>query len=150
MDNDRERLKIFEEKGEQGLRDYLGTPEEIEFDKVNKVISSFKGGENMITLKRMGRKEGEIFYEDVDFSHIDILFIEWTHGGSEYLLGVDLPVYIDSTPEKTLARRLKRNRDENAGSDLINTVLEIEQEKLLRQAGNAKITVTGEGAVNEK
>ena len=86
----------------------------------------------------------------MDFSHIDILFIEWTHGGSEYLTGVDLSVYMDSTPEKTLARRLKRNRDENAGSDLIKTVLKIEQEKLLRQAGNAKITVTGEGEVHEK
>ncbi|MDE6981709.1 MAG: alpha-galactosidase, partial [Lachnospiraceae bacterium] len=132
------------------LRDYLGTPEEIEFDEINKVISSFKAGEDIIPLKMMGRREGEISYEDVDFSSVQILLIEWTHGGSEYLIGVDLPVYIDSTPEKTLARRLKRNRDENAGSDLIKTVLEIEQEKLLRQAGNAKITVTGEGAVNEK
>lgn len=146
-DNDEERLRIYNEKGTEGLREYLGTPDEIEFDRVNKVIEEFKAGKNSITLKKMGRKEGEISYEDTDFSDVRILLIEWTHGGSDFLSGVDLPVYIESTPEDTLKNRLKRNRDKNAGSELIKTVLDIEQEKLLSQAKKARIIVAGNGGI---
>lgn len=57
--------------------------------------------------------------------------------------------YIDSTPEDTLENRLKRNRDENAGSELISTVLHIEQEKLVEQAGKAKIVMHAENCLEE-
>lgn len=98
----------------------------------------------------MGRTEGEISYEDTDFRDIQVLLIEWTHGGSEFLSGVDLPVYIDSTPEDTLHRRMKRNRDENAASKLIKTVLDIEQKKLQEQARNAKIVIGRDGGIYEQ
>lgn len=150
MYNDEERQRIFDEKGAEGLYEYLGTPDEIEFDAVNQVITEFKSGETSISLKKMGREEGEISYEDTDFRDIQILLIEWTHGGSEFLSGVDMPIYIDSTPEGTLQNRVKRNRDENAASELIRTVLDIEQKKLLRQAKNAKIIVSGDGDIYEQ
>ena len=148
--NDEERLRIYNEKGLEGLKGYLGTPEEIEFDRVNKVIAAFKAGDTSISLKKMGREEGEISYEDTDFGDIQILLIEWTHGGSEFLSGVDLSVYMDSTPEGTLGNRLKRNRDKNAADEFIKTVLDIEQEKLLRQAENAGITVGRDGGIYEQ
>lgn len=148
--NDAERQRIYDEKGIQGLREYLGTPDEIEFDKVNQVIAEFKAGADTIMLKKMGREEGEISYENTDFRDVQILLIEWTHGGSEYLSGVDLPIYIESTPEGTLGKRLKRNRDENAASELIKTVIDVEQEKLLKQAENAKITVAENGGIYEQ
>lgn len=148
--NDEERQRIYDEKGIDGLTEYLGTPNEIAFDEVNKVIAEFKSGKPSITLKKMGREEGEITYEDTDFSHIQILLIEWTHGGSEFLSGVDLPIYLDSTPEETLHRRVKRNRDNNAASELIKTVLDIEQKKLLNQAKKAKIVVGRDGGIYEQ
>ncbi|MEE1304112.1 MAG: alpha-galactosidase [Agathobacter sp.] len=148
--NDEERQRIYDEKGSGGLVEYLGTPNEIEFDAVNQVIAEFKSGETSISLKKMGREEGEISYEDTDFHNIQILLIEWTHGGSEFLSGVDLPIYIDSTPEGTLEKRLKRNRDKNAASELIKTVLEIEQNKLLNQAKKAKIFVGRDGGIYEQ
>ena len=148
--NDEERQRIYNEKGIDGLKEYLGTPEEIEFDKVNKVISEFKAGESIITIKKMGREEGEISYKEIDFSGIQILLIEWTHGGSEYLSGVDLSIYIDSTLEGTLKNRLKGGRDDNAASELIRTVLDIEQDKLLNQAKSANITVARDGGIYEQ
>lgn len=148
--NDAERQRIYEEKGTDGLTAYLGTPNEIEFDEVNKVIAEFKAGKTSISLKNMGREEGEISYEETDFHDIQILLIEWTHGGSEFLEGVDIPVYIDSTPEGTLHNRVKRNRDANTTSDLIRVVLEIEQQKLLKQAKTAKIVVGRDGGIYEQ
>ena len=148
--NDAERLRIYEECGLEGLKDYLGTPSEIAFDRINDVIAAFKAGEDVITLRKMGRKAGEISNEEVDFSGVPVLLIEWTHGGSEFLLGVDLPIYIDSTPESTLEKRIRRNRDKNAGSELIKTVLHIEQQKLQKQAERAKIILTEKGQIYEK
>ena len=58
--NDEERQRIFDEKGTEGLEEYLGTPNEIEFDAVNQVIEEFKSGATSISLKKMGRAEGEI------------------------------------------------------------------------------------------
>lgn len=150
MYNDEERQRIFDERGTEGLYEYLGTPDEIEFDAVNQVIAEFKSGETSISLKKMGREEGEISYEDTDFRDIQILLIEWAHGGSEFLSGVDVPIYIDSTPEGTLQNRVKRNRDKNAASELIRTVLDIEQKKLLRQEKNAKIIVSRDGDIYEQ
>ena len=143
--NDAERQRIYEKDGADGLKQYLGTPNEIEFDEVNKVIAEFKAENSSIKLKKMGRKEGEISYEETDFHDIQILLIEWTHGGSEFLDGVDLPIYIDSTPEGTLQNRVKRNRDDNAASELIRIVLEIEQQKLIEQSKTAKIVVGRDG-----
>lgn len=148
--NDEERMKIYQEHGIDGLTEYLGTPNEIEFDKVNKVIEDFKADKSSISLKKMGREDGEISYEETDFFDTQILILEWTHGGSEFLSGVDLSVYIDSTPEGTLQKRVKRNRDENAASELISVVLDIEQKKLLEQAKKAKIVVDRDGGIHEQ
>lgn len=144
-ENDEERQRIYEEKGTDGLSAYLGTPDEIDYGAVNKVLAEFKKGEKTIAVRKLGREVGELSYEDVDFHDIRVLLIEWTHGGSEYLSGVDLPIYIDSIPEDTLGNRLKRNRDENTGSELIRIVLNVEQEKLVKQAGRAKIIISNGG-----
>lgn len=148
--NDEERQRIYKEEGIDGLTEYLGTPKEIEFDEVNKVIEEFKAGKNSITLKTMGREESEVSYEETDFHDIQMLLIEWTHGGSEFLTRVDLPIYVDSTPEETMQKRVNRNRDENAASKLMQIVLDIEQKKLLNQAKNAKIVIGRNGGIYEQ
>lgn len=148
--NDEERLRIFEESGEDGLRDYLGTPQEIDFDHINEVIADFHAGKNTITLRHMGREDGEIFSEETSFEGIRVLIVEWTHGGSEYLEGVDLPVFLESSPEETRERRIRRNRDANAASPFINMVVELEGEKLKRQRNRAKLIVGKDKKVYEQ
>lgn len=148
--NDEERMRIYQEYGVEGLDRYLGTSEEIDYAEVNQVIEEFHSGKSCISLKRMGREDDEISYEETDFADIQVLLLEWTHGGSEFLYGVDLPIYIDSTPEETKQKRIRRNRDENAASELIRVVLEIEQKKLVEQAKNAKIVIGRDGGIYEQ
>ena len=148
--NDEERQRIYEKDGTDGLSEYLGTPKEIAFDEINRVIAEFKEGKQTIALRKLGREKDAACYENMDFHNIRILLIEWTHGGSKYLSGVDVPVYIDSIPEDTLDRRRKRNRDKNTGSELIRNVLNVEQEKLVQQAKSAKIIVNRDGGIYEQ
>ena len=87
--------------------------------------------------------------EETDFSGISVLLLEWTHGGSDDLHGVDLPVFLESSPEETRERRIRRNRDENAASPFICRVVELEQEKLEVQRKNAGLIVGKDGRVYE-
>lgn len=150
MRNDEERLNVYNESGEDGLRGYLGTPKEIDFDRINKELSEFKEGKDIIEIKHMGRQDGDISYDETDFTGIKVLILEWTHGGSEYLKGVDIPVFLESSPEETKARRIKRGRDENTASPFICRVVELEQEKLDLQSKNARIVVGKDGKVYEQ
>ena len=98
----------------------------------------------------MGREDGDISYEETDFSGISVMLLEWTHGGSEYVNGVDLPIFLESSPEETKARRIRRNRDENAASPFICRVVELEQEKLDMQREHAGLIVGKDGDVYEQ
>ena len=148
--NDEERLRVYKEAGEDGLRGYLGTKKEIDFDRINEVLAAFHEGKDSITLRHMGREDGEISSEETDFSGISVLLLEWTHGGSDDLHGVDLPVFLESSPEETRERRIRRNRDENAASPFICRVVELEQEKLEVQRKNAGLIVGKDGNVYEQ
>ncbi|GHV27742.1 hypothetical protein FACS18948_5610 [Clostridia bacterium] len=133
--------------GGAALTNYLGTDKEIDFDQVSGIIRSFKEKREGIYLKRMGREETELWYEYVDFSAINVLILEWTHGGSEFLRGVDIPVYLHSTPEETLAHRKSRSRDGKTDSPFTTLVLRIEQEKLQKQSRNAAIILSKSGVI---
>lgn len=135
--NDEEQLRVYKEAGEDGLRGYLGTKKEIDFARINEVLAAFHEGKDTITLRHLERKDGEISSEETDFSGISVLLLEWTHGGSDDLHGVDLSVFLESSPEETKERRIRRNRDENAASPFICRVVELEQEKLEVQRKNA-------------
>ena len=87
-------------EGSQGLAGYLGSEKEQNFAELTQIISSFKNGSNSIFLKRMGRTPLELWYEQVDFSKVNVLIIEWTHGNSDRFQGVDIPVLLNSTPKK--------------------------------------------------
>jgi hypothetical protein len=135
-------LNTYINNGKAALRNYLGTPNETDFDEVNRIISQFKSGQSSIYLKRMGRSEEEIWYDLVEFSNVNILIIEWTHGNNQNLKGVDVPIFLNSTPEETLHHRLKRNRDGKIDSPFVKLVLDIEQSLLVSQAINAKMIVS--------
>lgn len=131
--------------GRKGLESYLGTSKEIGFDEVESIIQQFKNGVDHIWLKRMGRTDTQLWYEEVDFSKIQILVIEWTHGNSDNYKGVDIPILLNSTPQETLSYRMARNRDGATDSPFTTMVLEIEQALLESQAHKAKIIVSKSG-----
>ncbi|MBO5622482.1 MAG: adenylylsulfate kinase, partial [Butyrivibrio sp.] len=98
-------------------------------------------------LKRMGRDEASLWYDEVDMSDKQVLIVEWTHGNSDYMSQVDIPVLLNSTPEETLEHRRSRNRDGKLDSPFTMLVLELEQNKLVEQAHKAKIIISKSGEI---
>ncbi len=143
--NDAERLRVFRRGGREALDAYLGSDAEIDFKELEEIVAAFKGGQEEIWLKRMGRTEDALWYEKVDFREVSVLMIEWTHGNSDCYQGVDIPVLLNSTPQETLAHRAARGRDGGTDSPFTMMVLELEQEKLKKQAKKAKLIVSKQG-----
>ena len=131
--------------GRNALKEYLGTANELAFKEVEDVVNQFKSGAERIWLKRMGRSNTQIWYDDVSFKDIGVLLIEWTHGNSDCFEGVDIPILLHSTPQDTLKYRLLRNRDCGIDSPFTTMVLNIEQEALINQAHKAKIIILSNG-----
>ncbi len=138
-------FKTYLDGAISGLKGYLGTKNEIDFDELTDIVKQFKTGANAIWLKRMGRTDCDLWYEKIDFGKINVLVIEWTHGNSDNYEGVDIPVLLNSTPEETLAHRRSRNRDGKTDSPFTMRVLEIEQQMLNIQAHKAKIIISKAG-----
>ena len=118
-------MQTYQQAGAQALSGYLG--------------------ERHIPLKRMGREETAIWYETVDFTATRVMVIEWTHANSDFLKGVDIPIYLNSTPMQTLEHRRLRNRDAQTDSAFTTMVLNIEQRKLDSQAWKAQVILSREG-----
>jgi alpha-galactosidase len=140
-------LSVYQSAGRNGLKNYLGTTNEIDFKELTGIISQFKNGESRIYLKRMGREETELWYDSVDFSDKNVMIIEWTHGNNHNLQGVDIPILLNSTPQETLEHRRSRNRDGATDSSFTTMVLEIEQGMLISQAPNAKLISSKSGEI---
>lgn len=145
--NDEERHLRYNAGGETALSSYIGTPEEIDFDEINGILDDYRRGCRFLELKRMGREEASIRHERVDVSDTGILILEWTHGNSRYLQNVDIPAFLNSTPEDTLDIRKNRGRDLQADSPFTKLVLDIEQKLLLSQTDNAAFIVQYDGTV---
>ena len=147
MHNDAERMRVYEEEGREGLVSYLGSDKEINFKEIEKIALDFKEGKEVLSLRRLGRSEGELWYDDVDMSDTNVLIIEWTHGNSDNYMGVDIPILLNSTPKETLEHRRARNRDGATDSPFTTMVLEIEQDMIKSQAHKAKIIVSKQGEI---
>lgn len=143
----RDWLRVYQAEGRKALAEYLGTPAEQDYDELSAIIARFKAGDDTLMLKRMGRTEDERWYEAVDVSQTSVLVIEWTHGNSDFLQGVDIPVLLNSTPEETRAHRRARARDGKTDSAFTTMVLEIEQAELDSCAHKAKIIISKSGEV---
>lgn len=151
MDADKSNIKKYSwlenyiDSGKKALKDYLGSENEIDFRELENIVFSFKNGKKNIWLRRMGRKDTDLWYNRVDFSEINVLIIEWTHGNSDNYKGADIPILLNSTPQETLTHRKLRNRDGKTDSAFTTMVLEIEQEMLKSQAHKARIILSKKG-----
>ena len=127
---DMQWLSIYQKYGDKALTDYLGTDLELDYEAISNLLMQFHGGTSQLLLRHMGRTQADIWYDRRDVSDTDILILEWTHGNSAYLQGVDVSVVLISTPEETLENRKKRNRDTAIDSPFVARVLRIEQKKI--------------------
>lgn len=128
--DDMQWLSIYQKYGDKALTDYLGTDQELDYEAVSNLLMQFHGGTSQLLLRHMGRTPDDIWYDRMDVSDTDILILEWTHGNSACLQGVDVSVVLISTPEETLENRKKRNRDTAIDSPFVARVLRIEQKKI--------------------
>lgn len=138
-------LAVYQDSGRAALAAYLGTDSEQDYKELNGILSEFHAGAESIWLKRMGRTEDARWYDSVDLSDTNVLILEWTHGNSDFLRGVDIPILLNSTPEQTRAHRRSRSRDGKTDSAFTTMVLEIEQAELDRCAHKAKIILAKTG-----
>lgn len=127
---DMQWLSIYQKYGDKALIDYLGTDQELDYEAISNLLMQFHGETSQLLLRHMGRTPDDIWYDRRDVSDTDILILEWTHGNSAYLQGVDVSVVLISTPEETLENRKKRNRDTAIDSPFVARVLRIEQKKI--------------------
>ena len=98
----------------------------------------------------MGREADEIWYEQTDLTGAQVL-LPWSGHMVEVSTWKELisSVYLDSSPEETQARRIRRGRDENAASAFIQLVVSIEGKKLQEQAKQADVSVGKDGHIYE-
>ena len=134
-------FQTYLDEGKKALERYLGSPLEQDFDYCNEILQAFKNGEKKVWLKNLGREEDSLCYEEEDFSDKDIMILEWTHANSNYVIGVDIPIFLESTVEETLEFRLQRNRDTYIDSPFLMMVLGIEQAQLISQKPKALIKI---------
>lgn len=127
---DMQWLSIYQKYGDKALTDYLGTDQELDYEAISNLLMQFHGETSQLLPRHMGRTPDDIWYDRRDVSDTDILILEWTHGNSAYLQGVDVSVVLISTPEETLENRKKRNRDTAIDSPFVARVLRIEQKKI--------------------
>lgn len=135
-------MESYQKAGRAALTGYLGTENEQGFHVLEGILAEFKQGREKIFLKRMGRTDTELWYDEVDFSSVQVLILEWTHGNSDGFSGVDIPILLNSTPKETAAYRRLRARDGKTDSPFTTLVLEIEQKKLESQAYKAHYIIT--------
>ena len=138
-------LAAYQRAGRAALAGYLGTPAEIDFDHLSAILGEFKNGAPRLHLRRMGRGPADLWYDAVDVTDVDVLVVEWTHGLSRYLRGVDVTILLHSTPAQTLAHRRARGRDGATDSPFTALVLGLEQELLEAQAADAAIILAKSG-----
>ena len=138
-------LAVYQREGRAALAGYLGTPAEIDFAELNAILSQFKNGADTLWLKRMGRDDTALWYESVPFADVRVLVLEWTHGNSNHLHGVDIPILLNSTPSETLAYRKARHRDGGTDSPFTTMVLSLEQKLLALQASKASLILSKNG-----
>lgn len=140
-------LTAYQQAGRRALAAYLGQDAEQDYGELKAIVDRFRAGGQRIWLKRMGRSDRDLWYDEVDFSHTEALIIEWTHGGSGRFGTVDLPILLASTPAETREHRRARARDAGTDSAFTTMVLEIEQGMIEERAPSAALILSKAGSL---
>lgn len=138
-------LRPYQAAGRSALEAYLGTAEEQDYDELNRLLADFHAGRPAF-VRCLGRTEDALHYRALE-AGAQVCILEWTHGGSALLSGVDIPVYLDSTPESTRRARRLRARDANTDSPFTTMVLEIEQAAIRSRIPFAALALIGDEVV---
>ena len=139
--------KSYLKYGRTALAAYLGSEQEQDYNDVQALINAFHSGKAQIPLRKLGDGEADFHYETGNFADKKILLLEWTHAGNPALHGIDINLFLHSSPEETLARRKRRARNANTDTPLIALVLELEQTMLNRNAENADMIQLMDGKI---
>ena len=62
--------------GHKALEGYLGTENELAFKELEDILNKFKSGADKIWLKKMGRTNTQLWYDEIDFKDVGVLMIE--------------------------------------------------------------------------
>lgn len=143
--NDQMRVTLHANGSGEALSGYLGTQEEADYNRLNKLIADFKANEKSLDLRIMNAKDSCVHMDPhpVDFSGIEVIVLEgtWSH----LVRGSDVKVFLETDFEKTLAHRKTRARDPITRFSEI--VLKVEQGKLEKLNEKADIVIDTEGNV---
>jgi len=101
--------------------DFVG-PQEVDLEKINNHISSFKNNEVEIQIPVVNYFDNNFTYRTIQLDSVDVLIIEGVY--SFLLENLDLKIFLEKTYKHTLQNRLKRTRENH--EPLIETILEIE------------------------
>ncbi|WKZ57642.1 MAG: hypothetical protein QY326_02965 [Bdellovibrionota bacterium] len=126
--NDQHREDLFKEGERAALVGYLGTKNEIDFNRIGEIVNQFKQGVASIPLRIMDTTEHYVFNDRllVDFGGIDILLLEGTWSCT--VANTTRRVFLETNFTETIEHRRKRARDPI--TPFGELVLGIEQEKL--------------------
>ena len=133
--------------GRKALAGYLGSASEQDYADVQALIDAFHDGKTQIPLRKLGNEEADFHYDTGNFADKKVLLLEWTHAGNPTLQGIDLNLFLYSSPEDTLERRKRRARNANTDTPLIALVLELEQIMLNENAKHADIIQLMDGKI---
>ena len=129
-DNEARREELFMTGGYQALEEYLGTEEEINFERLSGIVHDFLAGKDSVSL-RIIDNPGNRIYDDnyrLEVSDIQVLILEGTWSG--LIEDVSLRVFLDVPLEITLEHRRLRGRDPLTA--IGETVVQVERFKLDR------------------
>ena len=130
--------------GKRGSSEYLGTQQEIDFERLEALADSFKAGASELALRVMD-VEQDCLHEDArtqDVAAVDVLIFEGTW--SNLIEKSDLRIYLSTNFQATLEHRRQRGRDPIDAFGEV--VLGVEQEKLEQLKGSrAQIVVDDKG-----
>lgn len=126
--NDKNRERLYAASGNKGLEEYLGTANEIDFDRISDIVSKFRAGVKEIPLRIMDTVQHRVLedWRVMNFSETDVLVLEGTWSG--LVENTSVRIFLNTNFEETMEHRRKRARDPI--TPFGELVLGIEQRKL--------------------
>ncbi len=119
-------------------------PHEVNLDLLRSHIAAFRAGER-VTVPRADAPSDSFLPIQIDFGDVDMLIVEGTY--VLQLAELDIRIFLAATHDETRERRVQRNRDVYA--PVIDRILAIEHEIIVRQAAVADLVIDREFAVLE-